>query len=106
MQKCLRQGLSGLHQHWVPRKSLGFEGFEKSESSSSIAPSNAGTLQRIWATGQKNASHTILGKGHLALQQKRRSVMLAAFSKHTRTDTQLDVAGKSLVVAYLFHMNS
>jgi hypothetical protein len=51
------------------------------------APGNAGT-QRIWATGQ-NAS-PILGKAHLALQQKRskrRSVMSAAFS------TQLDVAG-------------
>ena len=48
------------------------------------APGNAGT-QRIRATGQN--AFPILGKAHLALQQKRRSVMSAAFS------TQLDVAG-------------
>lgn len=48
------------------------------------APGNAGT-QRIRATGQ-NAS-PIFGKAHFTLQQKRRSVMSAAFS------TQLDVAG-------------
>ena len=48
---------SGLRQCCIPRNSLWFEGFEKSETSSSKAPSNTGTLQRIWTAGQ-NACHT------------------------------------------------